>query len=138
MKKKEIIALDTNIMLRCILDEDTEQSKVALLLIENDSYKFYISVQVFVELEYALIHHYEYKRENVVKSIEYILSMKKIVFIKDSIRKVLFETLEIYKKKNTLSFVDCLLFFEAKKIAGCTLYTFDKKLAGLDGVRLLI
>jgi predicted nucleic-acid-binding protein len=126
-------SIDTNIILRLIINEIPEQHNKSHALLSQKGVKFHIIDQVFVELEYALRMHYKFDRPIICNALQTIISQKNIV----SNKELLFNTLTTYGVKLNISFVDCMLAEHATQSKASPLYTFDKKLAQLENVELL-
>jgi predicted nucleic-acid-binding protein len=128
------ISLDTNVVLRLLLGDNVIQSKKALYLIENLQSQAEIADQVFVELEYALVNHYNATRTDVVTAITYIILNPAI----NCNRELLNFVLKKYVLFPKVSFVDLILAGHATINKALPLYTFDQKLAKqVEGVQLL-
>ncbi len=71
-----MIGLDTNVLVRYIVDDDPEQSQAAARLIEGRctaQSPGYVSVPVLVELVWVLTGHYDYAKPVVVSVIRQML-----------------------------------------------------------------
>ena len=113
--------LDTNIILRYLLNDDEEQSNKSLKIIENN--EIFIPNEVIVEVIYVLSKTYKFSKTDVNDIVTSLLNEENIIFQNKDIIKV---TMSTYVAEN-LDVIDCMLY--AYKI--CENYdieTFDKKL----------
>jgi predicted nucleic-acid-binding protein len=116
--------IDANVILRYLLDDDTELSEKAREIIDNNVID--VPIEVLCEVVYVLFSVYKVSRSDICDRLQ--------GFINDTLcilphKEVVMEGLEFYKSKN-IDFVDCLLaayhYMENFKI-----HTFDKKLKRL-------
>jgi predicted nucleic-acid-binding protein len=125
---KRLCFLDTNILARFILKDD-ESSKTKIKEIFDlgvqDKAEYFVSVQVIVELNYVLIHHYNIPRDKIILAIEKILGLGFINLI--STFQNFNSVLEVYSKNLKLSLEDCI-YLETCKEQGLELITLDKNL----------
>jgi predicted nucleic-acid-binding protein len=117
-------SLDTNILLRLLLQDNNKQFKIASKLIRGDK-TYDVADVVFVELEQVLHFYYGFSRADRVTTIGNIFLIENINFNKDAI----IPALKNYKEYPSLSFIDCLLAEYARINGSEPLWTFDKKLA---------
>lgn len=117
-------SLDTNILLRYILNDIPSQRKVAFSLINDVSQSFFVSDFVTSEVIYNLQVR-NISRKDIITILYKIFEKKNIMtsnFVLDTV-------LPFYAEHPKLSFVDCYAAFEAER-KGCEpLWTFDRKLA---------
>ena len=110
--------LDTNILLRYLLGDDSTQGEVARKVIDDGA--FTIS-EVIMEVVYVLSKHYNVPRDEIVQSL---FALSNGVSFEN--KEVIFYALDIYKNYN-LDYVDCLLV--AREIVlKEEIVTFDKKI----------
>jgi len=122
MQEKNILLIDTNIILRYLLNDNLQQSLVARKTIENE--QILVITQVIAECIYVLEKVYRAERSDIAENIKKIISMKNIELEnKELIHLVINE----YGVSN-LDFVDLLLWAN-NKLFGFEIKTFDKPLA---------
>ena len=130
-----MIALDTNVIVRYLAQDDRSQSQKATTLIEalTEENKGYICLVSIVELVWVMQGCYASSKDEIV------LILKKLL----QIRTILVENAEVVLKAlHTYSgsagdFADCLIEGSARD-AGCTAtMTFDTKAAKTAGMRLI-
>ena len=73
-----MIAVDTNIIVRLIVDDDPGQVSRALALAERET--FYVSLTVLAETEWVLRSRYGYERAAVVEAFRWLPRVVTIVF----------------------------------------------------------
>ena len=127
--------LDTNVLVRYIMQDDEKQSAKATHLIESLSPDTpgFVSVVSMVELGWVLSSSYELTREQVAQALDAILRTKE--FVVDRADQV-FKALRMFKA-STADFADCLIERSAAA-AGCDrTMTFDVKAAKVAGMTLI-
>jgi len=117
-------SLDTNILLRLVLNDIPEQTVIIKGLFEQTDV-FHLADIVIFEMVFILDKYYECSREDICKSIRTIIRHNQI-----NCNRRLFElTLPLYLEHSKLSIVDCALTQYAVLNKSTPLYTFDKELA---------
>lgn len=118
-------SLDTNALLRLILDDIPDQSQAIINLLENTAGKFFVADTALIEMAFVLDRHYHLNREEIANIIIEFLNYSPI-----KCNKLLFENaIPIYTKNVKLSFEDCCLAVYSGINGAAPLWTFDKKLA---------
>lgn len=116
-----MVMLDTNYVLRLILDDNKEMADIAENAIRND--KVYVRDEVIAEAVHVLAKVYGQERPVIAKAVTAFINLKNITL--DS-KAVTIKGLRNYADTK-LDYVDCLLAaFHSEK--GETVLTFDKKL----------
>ena len=116
-----MVMLDTNYVLRLILDDNKEMADIAENAIRND--KVYVRDEVIAEAVHVLAKVYGQERQVIAKAVTAFINLKNITL--DS-KAVTIKGLRNYADTK-LDYVDCLLAaFHSEK--GETVLTFDKKL----------
>jgi predicted nucleic-acid-binding protein len=130
-----MIGLDTNVLVRYIMQDDPKQSAKAAKLLDSltiDSPGFIPLVSI-VELWWVLSSSYDLTREQASQALELLLRAKEIVV--DRSDQVL-KALRIFKAGNA-DFADCLIERGAAA-AGCDrTMTFDARAAKSAGMSLI-
>ena len=127
--------LDTNVLVRYIMQDDAKQSQKATKLIESLTVNSpgYVSVISVVELGWVLTSCYGLTRRQLEQAFEALLRTKEIVV--DRADQVL-KALRVFKA-TTADFADCLIERSAVD-AGCDrTMTFDVGAAKLAGMTLI-
>jgi predicted nucleic-acid-binding protein len=130
-----MIGLDTNVLVRYIMQDDAKQSPKATKLIESltvDAPGF-VSVVSLVELVWVLSSCYELTREQMAQALEVLLRTKEVVV--DRADQVL-QALRVFKARPA-DFADCLIERTAAS-AGCDkTMTFDVGAVKMAGMALV-
>ncbi len=119
-----MIGLDTNVLVRYIIQDDAEQSLLSTRLVESlsvDSPGF-VSLVSVVELGWVLSSAYGLDRSQLVEGFEGLLRTKEVVVER---AETVWKALRIFQRTNA-DFADCLIERSAAA-AGCgTTMTFDR------------
>ena len=121
-----MISLDTNVVLRFLLDDVPEQTKKATKVIEKN--KVYVTDVVAVEVIYVLEKVILLSREDTCQLMVDFLNFANVVHNP----YFLLEAIQLYEHHPSLSVVDCYAAIEAKAYSN-KLVTFDKRLASQGG-----
>lgn len=113
--------VDTNVVLRYLLNDVPEQSQRAAELIERE--RVFIPHEVLAEVVYVLSGVYSVPRPELARSVRALLSQ---TGVKTTNSKVARLAVDLYGAGN-LNFVDCLLV--GWHHSGRQVETFDRKLA---------
>ena len=114
--------LDTNTLLRILLDDNEQQVTKFWKFIEGKRPVF-IPDMVFAEMVYILMGHYQYSRTEVAAAFFELIEDRGFV----TNGAVLTKAISHFVKHPALSYADCYLAFLASE-QDVPLYTFDKKL----------
>lgn len=128
-----MIAVDTNVLVRYLVDDKTASAQVLLAKnAVNKAKQIFVSQLVQAEIVWVLQSAYKFNK----KEILYILNgMYEHGAILLQYEKRFFNALRQFTNSN-VDFSDCLILEESKQ-AECRLITFDKKLGKLDNTKLL-
>lgn len=130
-----MIGLDTNVLIRYIMQDDVAQSKKASLLIESlrgDRLGYFSNITM-AEVVWVLESCYELNKQDVIRVIEGLLKAREI---KKENSELLWRALQLFKETN-VDYSDCLISVISSN-DGCTeTFTFDKKASKLLGMTLL-
>lgn len=132
---REMIALDTNILVRYLTCGDTRQFEVARALLESLTTECpgYVCREVVVELVWVLERSYGYSRDQIAPILEeLVVSEDLVVEASDEITQALL----LYRRRET-GFCDLMIVSAAKRAGARSLYTSDRKFSGPEGVSLL-
>ena len=127
--------LDTNVVVRYIMQDDAKQSAKATALIESLTTEApgFVSLVSVVELGWVLSSSYGLAREQVAQTIDLLLRTKQVVV--DRADQVL-SALRVFKA-GSADFADCLIE-RAAASAGCDrTMTFDVAAAKTAGMTLI-
>ena len=130
-----MIALDTNVLVRFLTQDDDAQFQVATGLIEGCTRDApgYVCREVMIELVWVLERAYKYSREEIAEALLSIVTASQLsVENAQDIASVV----NLYRKEG-YDFADLMIRQAAQRTENRILKTFDQKLAKLDGVELL-
>jgi predicted nucleic-acid-binding protein len=130
-----MIGLDTNVLVRYIMQDDAKQAALANKLIEGltEDSPGYISLVVIVELVWILESAYDLTRQQVTSALRNLLSVN--VFKVDRVA-VVASALRAYAE-GTADVADCLIE-RSSALAGCRCtMTFDRAAAKTGGMVLI-
>jgi predicted nucleic-acid-binding protein len=118
-------SIDTNILLRLLLNDVPEQHIAAKELLQQSPNQIAVADTAVIELVFVLERHYSFSRSQIAEAIDGLIGLKEI-----SCSRVLLENaLPLFIEHTGLSFEDCCLSTYAKLNEAEPLWTFDKKLA---------
>jgi len=129
MESVEKVVLDTNVVLRFLLNDNEEQSELASQVIVNAD--CIVPVEVIAEVVFVLDKLYSKDRETICDKIKDFAKIKKSMLLE---KDVVCHACDVYAN-STLGFIDCLIDSYVK-IKGYKAFTFDKKLRKLLGGKL--
>jgi len=118
-------SLDTNVLLRFALKDVPEQFTQALALLSRADATFVVADAAWVELAYALQHHYQMDRAAVADIVTSLMSIDSM----SANQPVIEATCTAFQDHPKLSFADCYLAERAVADSATPLLTFDEKLA---------
>ena len=123
-----MIGLDTNILVRYIVQDDPEQALTATRLIETrctQQSTGFVSIVLLVELVWVLAAAYEYDKQVIVSVIAQVLRTTEFT-VEDG--ELVWLALRDFESGNA-DFADCLIAHR-NHARGCeTTFTFDRKAA---------
>lgn len=131
-----MIAIDTNVLVRYLVQDDPAQAKQATQFIESsctDDEPCFIGQIVLCELAWVLESNYGQNRENIAQVIEELLQVGQLEVQQP---EVVWRALSDYKNSNA-DFPDHLLA-RVNQSAGCDFTaTFDKKASKQPAFKLV-
>jgi predicted nucleic-acid-binding protein len=124
-------AVDTNVLVRLVVRDDTNQVRVAEEFVENGAW---VSHLVLAQTMWVLDAVYVRTPEQIATAADMLLNHQQLT-VQDS--DVVAAAIESFRKRPSLGFSDCLVLEIARKVGNLPLGTFDRDLAKLDdAVRL--
>lgn len=130
-----MIGLDTNVLVRYVMQDDEVQSPVATRLIESltPERPGFVTIVATIETAWVLARAYRLTREQIARAIDALLRSREIV-VDDAADVV--QALRMFES-GSADFADCLLERRASR-AGCErTVTFDTRAAKTAGMTLL-
>jgi len=128
-------ALDTNVLVRYIVEDDVAQLAAARKLIRkcvSEGRTLFVPVTVTLELEWVLRASFEYAKDEVMEALSSLFSAAELSFESERALEV---ALQFYRS-GTADFADCLHIALAAQAGELPMWTFDKRAAKVDGARL--
>jgi predicted nucleic-acid-binding protein len=129
-------ALDTNVLVRYIVQDDTAQLAAARRLIQRcvaDGSALFIPVSVVLELEWVLRSSFGFGKDAVLLTLSSLFSAAELTFESECALEI---ALQLFRK-STADFADCLHVALAAQAGAQPLWTFDKGAAKVGGAQLL-
>jgi predicted nucleic-acid-binding protein len=122
-------AVDTNVLVRLITQDDPKQASVAEAYIARGAW---VSHLVLVETMWVLTSVYDIAPKGIATAVEMLLNHEHLS-IQDP--DVVTAALSHFRRKPSLGFSDCMVLETARKAGHLPLGTFDNNLGKLDGAR---
>lgn len=114
-----MVILDTNMILRYLLNDNPEMAEYAQNAIQKGNTK--VTIEVIAEVVYVLSGVYSVERPDIRNALSAFLEE-----VKATEKQVILCALDVYAD-HKLDFVDCVLY-AYHHIHACDILTFDKKL----------
>lgn len=130
-----MIALDTNVLVRFLVQDDPLQAQLATQIIDQltDDAQGFVSREVLIELVWVLERAYRLGRADIAVALDGLLSATELdIEGTDEVAPAL----ELYRNDG-FGFADLMIAVAARRAGASDLVTFDRKAAKLSGVRLL-
>lgn len=105
IKTSQGVVVDTNILIRALIDENPELTKII-----SNTDEVHIPLPIFFETVFVLEKFYKQPRETIVDYVFTIISYDNVFTDKNSLKEILY----IYTRKPKLSIIDCFLITYAK------------------------
>ena len=130
-----MIALDTNVIVRYLTQDDPLQAAAAADLIESFSPEApgFVALVVVVELVWVLQSSYRAKRPEIVRSLEILLRSKELLVER---AEIIWQALHRFAASNA-DFTDCLIERSGNAAECEYTATFDRNAATSAGMRLV-
>ena len=130
-----MIAVDTNVLIRYITQDVPAQAAIAERLLDsltNDGPGF-VGREVAIEIVWVLERSYGFSRTQVAEVLKTLIGAENLIVESDEdVARATF----LYEQSQG-DFSDLVILMASER-AGCeSLYTFDRRFARMDGVRLL-
>ena len=129
-------ALDTNVLVRYIVQDDSGQLAVAKRLIDRciaEGQSLCVPVTVSLELEWVLRASFGYVKDDVLLVLSNLFSASELSFESERALEV---ALQLYRE-GSADFADCLHIALATQAGEQPLWTFDKGAARVAGAQLI-
>ena len=129
-------SLDTNVLVRLLVDDDHRQLVHAKNLIQATSEQgemLFVPVTVVLELEWVLRSAYEMAKPTILGAFVALLETRELRF---QFEPAIERAIEYYRRSN-VDFADCLHLGLGGAEGELPLMTFDRKASRLQGVQLV-
>lgn len=129
-------ALDTNVLVRYLVWDDSSQLAAARRLIRkcvSEQQTLFVPITVTLGLEWVLRSNFGYAKDQTIAALSDLLSAAELSFESDRALEV---ALELYRS-SVADFADCLHIALAAQAGERPLWTFDRKAAKVSGAELL-
>lgn len=129
-------ALDTNVLVRFLVQDDAAQLAAAQRLIANaitQGQTLFVPITMALELEWVLRSTYRRPKDEVTTVISHLLSATELSFESERALEV---GLQLYRE-GSADFADCLHIALAQQAGETPLWTLDKAAAKVQGAALL-
>jgi predicted nucleic-acid-binding protein len=129
-------ALDTNVLVRYIVQDDPAQLAAARRLINRcvaNGLPLFVPITVVLELEWVLRSSFEFSKDDVLMTLSSLLSAADLTFESERALEV---ALQLFRK-GSADYADCLHVALATQAGEQPLWTFDKGAAKVSGAQLL-
>jgi predicted nucleic-acid-binding protein len=127
-----MIGLDTNVLVRFLVQDDEAQFEKARRLIKREvaaGRKVFVNQLVLLEAEWVLRSRYAVSKVQIIEAISGLLDSAEIQFEDEpAIEEALF-----FWKDNTADFADCLIGAKNRRLGCRATATFDVKASRLPG-----
>lgn len=129
-------ALDTNVLVRYLVQDDEAQLAVAKRLIRKsvrEGQTLFVPVTVTLELEWVLRSSFEYSRDETMEILSALFSAAELTFESEHALEV---ALHLYRE-GSADFADCLHIALAAQAGELPMWTFDKRAGKVTGAQVL-
>ena len=129
-------ALDTNVLVRYIVEDDPAQLAVAKRLIHRcvrNGLTLFVPITVLLELEWVLRSKFGFAKDDMLRTLSSLLSAAEIRFESEQALETAFHLF----RDTASDFADCLHVALATQAGEQPLWTFDKRASKISGARWL-
>jgi predicted nucleic-acid-binding protein len=129
-------ALDTNVLVRYLVQDDAAQAAAArelIMRLATEGAQLFVSATVILELEWVLRKSFGFDKDSVLHSLSSLFSAAELRIESERALEV---ALQLYRQ-GTADFADCLHIALAAQAGELPLWTFDKAASKVDGARLV-
>ena len=129
-------ALDTNVLVRFLVQDDAKQGLLARELILSTLAKgepLFVPVTVMLELEWVLRSNFGFDKAQIILTLTSLLAASELSFESEQSVEV---ALELFRQ-NKADFSDCVHIALSHSAGMTPMWTFDRAASKVDGAKLL-
>lgn len=129
-------ALDTNVLVRYVVQDDPRQTRIARRYIErfaNHETSLFLATSVILETEWVLRSVYRFSKDSVIDVFVGLLDAREMTFQDERS----FEIAVFLYREHHIDFADCLHLATAQTFEQLPLFSFEKKAGRVAGFELL-
>jgi predicted nucleic-acid-binding protein len=129
-------SIDTNVLVRYIVQEEDSQFAIVMQLLDEcapEGRPLFVPITVALELEWVLRSNFQVGKPDLISTLSQLLSATELSFQSEAALEV---ALARYRDSSA-DFADCVHGALAAQAGEEPLWTFDKRAARVDGVKLL-
>ena len=129
-------ALDTNVLVRFLVQDDAKQGLLARELIRSTLAKgepLFIPVTVMLELEWVLRSNFGFDKAQIILTLTSLLAASELSFESEKSVEV---ALQLFRQ-NKADFSDCVHIALSHSAGMAPMWTFDQAASKVDGAKLL-
>ena len=129
-------ALDTNILIRYIVQDDSAQLAAAKRLIQrcvSEQLTLFVPITVTLELEWVLRSSFEFTKGEIIRALSDLFSAAELSFESERALEV---ALSLFRNESA-DFAHCVHIALATQAGEQPLWSFDKRAARVLGAQLL-
>lgn len=127
-------AVDTNVLLRILVDDDEQMAQVqAARQFAKNAKRVFVPQIVQIELVWVLMAAYDLEKNDIIPILHHLQSNEAFFLQQED---GFSDALHLYQSNN-IDFSDCLILVESEKEDCNVVVTFDKKFSRLLKVSLL-
>lgn len=128
-------SLDTNVLVRLLVDDDPAQGRIAARLIRRalrQGQPLFVPLTVALELEWVLRSSFGFAKPEVVAALAGLLSSVELEFQSESALEFALAQYQV----SSGDFADCLHIALAVQAGAAPLWTFDRAASRMSGAEL--
>lgn len=124
-----MIAVDTNVLVRILVDEPSQPQQVtAARAMASKAGEVFVPLVVLVETVWVLDSAYGLSKSNIVDTLEHLLANAAFTLDREPLCSAALQAF----RESSAEYSDCLILAECQT-RNLPLHTFDKRLAKLSG-----
>lgn len=129
-------ALDTNVLVRFLVQDDAKQGLLARALIRStleNGEPLFVPVTVMLELEWVLRSNFGFDKAQIIQTLSSLLATSELSFESETAVEVAVESF----RQTKADFSDCIHIALCDAAGMTPMWTFDRAAAKVAGAKLL-